>query len=119
MAGPDFVLDLFVGSTEPFVVECIDDQDTIENLALADRASVAWYDVLGGTAQLTRSTVASNLTINVATGSLTGTLSGAEADALVPREYVGQAAIRFGSDDAWKVSRYFRVRVLARIAPKV
>jgi len=119
MAGREWALDIFRGSTEPFVVELVDDVDTPENLATADRASVVWYDRIGGSAQQTCSTEAGNLVLNLATGSLTGTLTGLQADALVPGEYVGQAAVRFGSDNNWKVSRFFRVRVHELIAPKV
>lgn len=119
MVTSNKTLEVFVGSTEPFVVELLDDIDTAENLAFADRASVIWFDRVGGTAQLTRSTAAGNLTIQTAAGTLTATITGIEADALVAGNYVAQAAVRFGSDDAWKFSRYFRVEVFPRLAPKV
>ena len=110
-----------VGSSQSLELQLLDEHDAPEVLSGADRASFAVRESLGAaTNVLLRSTAApATLTLAPTTGLLTATLTGAEADALVPGLYVGEVGVRFGSDDQWKFSEPFRVRIQPAGAPKV
>lgn len=100
------------GSSVDLAIEIFDDRDVAEDLSVADAATLAVRTSLQDTAAiLERSTAAGNLSIDAAGSRLVATLTTPESAALVPGAYVGQAAIRFGDDDSWKVTDPFEVRV--------
>lgn len=118
---PTAVLELTIGSTEPFEVPIIAADGQPADLSGADRASVTVLESIGATpAILQRDTVTGpTLSIDVAGSKLVATLSGAESDALPAGTYVGEAAVRFGDDDSWKFTERFYVRFRPAVAAKV
>ena len=106
-------LELFVGNTKPF------DVVIGSSLISSDRASLTVLDSIGGTVVLQRDTVAGNMSIDVGNMKLTSTLTGIEADALIPGKYIGQAGVRFGNDDTWQYTQPFHVEIKASIVAKV
>ena len=107
-------------SSGTFAIWLRDNNGNPESLFGADRASLAIKDYVGSATNiLFRSTAAANLSINITDSKLVGTITGAEADALVPGSYVGQAAVRFGSDNNWRFLDYIIVEVAQAVASKV
>lgn len=110
-----------VGSAQSLELELLDEHDVAESLAGADRASFAVRESLQSTTNLLlRSTqaVPGPATLAFAAGGkLVATMTGSEV--LTPGVYVGEAAVRFGSDTAWKYTDPFRVVVVPAGAPQV
>lgn len=123
MADRDRELTLRVGSTEPIEILLVGNNGQPEDLVGADRATfVVRESTTSAEAILERQTAPGatvNLSIDVAAGKLVATLTGDEADDLPPGTWIGAAAVRSGSDDAWKTTQPFVVRILPAIAPKV
>lgn len=121
-ASIDDELVIDIGSTEPFDVLLRTQAGLPEALGSADRASLAIRasesspDIL-----LQRSTNTGTATI-VATASeskVTCTLALQESEELPAGTFVGQLAVRFGTDANWKYSFFFPVRFRRPIAVKV
>jgi hypothetical protein len=101
------------GNAADSEIELIDDNGSSEDLSSAQAATFAIKKDITSTAGsntiLFRDTTTGNLSIGV--GKLIVTLSQAEANALVPGLYVGEAAVRFGATD-WLHTYPFSVRIL-------
>ncbi len=108
---------LVKGSSKSFEIVLVDAEGNPESLSGWDRASFRVLAKIGdATPILSRDTAAGNLAVDVPTSTLTATLSQAEADALVPGFYVGEAAVRYSAGSKWFHTRLERVRIRASIA---
>ena len=123
MADKDRILTLTVGSTEPLEVLFIGPSGQPEDFTGADRATLTVREFIGSPdAILQRQTAPGspvNLSIDVDAAKLVATLTGDEADELPEGTWIGAAAVRFGTDDDWKQSQPFLVRILPAVAAKV
>lgn len=107
------------GESGFYRVFLLDENDKPENLIGADRATVTVRESVSSvTALFSHSTTAASLSILVGDSMLQGLFTESEADALTAGVYLGQAEVRFGSNEARRLSKYFHVRVLPRVAAK-
>lgn len=110
-------LRLVKGSTKPFDVFLLDDNDAAEDFSTAQEATLVIKESLQAEDEiLSLSSFDDNLTIDEDTGKVTGTLTQDEADDLPPGSYVGEVAVRMGATD-WIHSDPFLVVIEPSAAP--
>ncbi len=98
------VLVLVQGSARPFELRFLDEHDNSEdlsNVAAATLRIVGDPSDPGGTEILSRSTAASNLSIDSAESKIVGTLEQAEADALPTGIFIAAASVQFAGGSEW------------------
>lgn len=112
---PVAVLELIKGSAMPFEIAVLDQDGNSESLSGADKASFTVRDKAGGATILQRDTVAGGLAIDVPSGTLIGSLTQLEADALTIGSYIAAASVHYSGPNRWIDSD----PILARILPSV
>ena len=113
-------LTVIQGSTKPFHIKIFNDNDLAEDLSTADKATFRITEYIGSAVDiLLRDTGAANLVINKADSRLEVTLNITEAEGLSLGTFLGQAAVRFGSEDSWFYTDPFRVVILEPVAAKI
>lgn len=104
-------LELYIGDAGPITLSIVGNEG--QPLAL-DGADGATFEVRRAIAAdpplLRRSTAEATLSIVASSGKLVATLTPEESTGLPPGLWLGQAAVRFGSEDAWRFSAPFYVR---------
>lgn len=104
-------LEIIQGSVRPFDIALVDGSDVAEVLTGATDAT---FRVLADPDDATspvidQDTTTGDLVISIPNSKLTGTLTQAQADALVPGLYVGQAGIKIAG--SWLFTEPFYVRI--------
>ena len=105
------------GSTADLTIRLFDPNGDPEDLTGATAANLTVRTLLDDdtTEELARSTTAGTLSVDIAGSKLVASLNQAEADALRPGDYAGQASVEIGG--AWLVTRQFDVRILPKGVP--
>ena len=107
------ILTLIVGSTRPFDIEIVDENNAEFSMAGITRASFRIATSLSATDDvLTLDTDEGDLAIG--TGKLTGSMTQAQADALETGIFVAEAALLIGS--GWQHTDVFHVHVRPAVA---
>lgn len=111
----DNLLELIVGQEDPIDVFFVKKDGSVE--VLDDISSATFYvrPSITGTPIIAKNVL--DIEFDITDGKMVVTLSAAEADALVPGLYIGQAAVRQNTN--WLFTNWFQVKIHPAIAEQV
>lgn len=108
------------GNTVPIQLDFLDENGNPESLTLADKAQFAIKESTQSTTPVfSWDTDAGNLTIDVPNSRLTAVLTLAQSENLPVGVFLGQSVVRFGSEEDWRYSEIFQVKILPAVAERI